>query len=170
MKTQPELLGHHFTEACLPERAVPYWKMAAEIAIRRSAHVEAIGHFRRGLDLLKKLPDSPERIQNELEMQMSLGNTVMTIEGHGAPEVKSTLDRAMELCRQVGETPHLFPVLHGLWVYYVAHADLSIAHQFAEQCPDLSQRLRDPVHHGVSSCARIQLPMARRIHLGANAF
>src|SRR5437870_1015903 len=41
-ETQPELVAHHYTEAGLTEKAVPYWHHAGQRAIERSAHVEAI--------------------------------------------------------------------------------------------------------------------------------
>jgi predicted ATPase len=37
------------------------------------------------------------------------------------------------LCTQLGETPHLFPVLRGLWILYTIRAQLRAASQFADQ-------------------------------------
>ena len=155
-ETQPELLGHHYTEAGNAERAIPYWQRAGDIAIRRSAHMVAVAHFTRGLELFKALPDNPKRAQQELDLQMALGNTLMTIRGYGAPGVKRALDRARELCRQVGETSQLFPVLHGLWIFYIAQGESQTSHEMAEQCLDLAQRLKDPAllmeaHHALGS-------------------
>ena len=42
-------------------------------AIQRSANVEAIAHLTKGLELLKTLPDTPERAQQELMLQIALG-------------------------------------------------------------------------------------------------
>src|SRR5262249_30030385 len=52
-ETQPELVAHHYTEAGLSEQAVRYWQHAGECAIQRSAHVEAISHLAKGLDVLQ---------------------------------------------------------------------------------------------------------------------
>src|SRR5205823_7881470 len=68
-ETQPELLAHHYTEAGLGAQAVDYWQRAGQRAIQRSAHVEAISHLTRGLEVLAALPDSAERIQHELVLQ-----------------------------------------------------------------------------------------------------
>ena len=43
----------------------------------------------------------------------------MATKGYAAPEVEHAYTRARELCQQVGETPQLFPVLLGLWRFYV---------------------------------------------------
>src|SRR5204863_1549585 len=44
-RTQPELLGHHFTEAGLTEKAIGYWLKAGQRSRERSAFCEAIGHL-----------------------------------------------------------------------------------------------------------------------------
>ena len=113
-ETQPELLAHHYTEAGLAQHAIPYWQQAGQRAAQRSAYVEAISHLSRGLALLTTLPDTPERAQHELRLQTTLGPVLIATRGQGAPEVQQAYARARELCQQVGETPHLFPVLDGL--------------------------------------------------------
>ena len=67
---QPECLGHHLTEAGLLDRAIPYWQKAAEVAVRRSANVEAVGHLKRALELLATLPENSETRQRELDLQI----------------------------------------------------------------------------------------------------
>src|SRR6185295_18655111 len=57
---QPELLAHHYTEAGLIEQAIPYWQKAGQRASGRSAYVEAVNHFTKGLELLKTLRDTPD--------------------------------------------------------------------------------------------------------------
>ena len=60
------------------------------------------------------------------------------------PKWASAYTRARELCEQVGETPQLFPVLYGLWVFYLARAELQTARELGEQTPRLAQRVQDP--------------------------
>jgi predicted ATPase len=67
-ETQPELLAQHYTEAGLMAQAIPYWQRAGQQALQRSAHLEAIGHLTRGLAILTTLPDTPERVQQELDL------------------------------------------------------------------------------------------------------
>src|SRR5439155_20993292 len=105
--TQPELLAQHYTEAGLMAQAIPYWQLAGQRAVERSANLEAIEHLTRGLDVLKTLPDTPERAQQELDLQTTLGPALMVTKGMGAPEVLHAYTRARELCQQVGETPQL---------------------------------------------------------------
>ena len=63
---------------------------------------------------LKQLPDGPERRRQELALETALGPPLMDTKGYAAPEVEQVYARARELCREVGETPQLAPVLWGL--------------------------------------------------------
>ena len=65
-EAHPELLAYHYTEAGLGAQAVPYWQRAGQHAFERSAMIEAVGHLTKGLELLKTLPETPERHRQEL--------------------------------------------------------------------------------------------------------
>jgi class 3 adenylate cyclase/predicted ATPase len=143
-ETQPELLAQHYTEAGLSAQAIPYWQRAGQRAIERSAHLEAMSHLTKGLEVLRTLPDTPERTQHELTLQLTLAVSLMATQGYSAPEVERVYARARELCEQVGETLQLFPVLHGLWRYYLVRADFQTGRQLAEQFLSLAQGAHDP--------------------------
>jgi predicted ATPase len=143
-EAQPELLAHHYTEAGLLTSAIPYWQQAGQKASQRSANIEAIAHLTKGLELLKTLPDTPERSQQELTLQTTLGPVLIATKGFAAPEVEKTYTRARELCRQVGETSQLFLVLRGLWTFYNTRAELQTAHELGEQFLSLAQGVQDP--------------------------
>jgi class 3 adenylate cyclase/predicted ATPase len=145
VETQPELLAHHYTEAGLPAPALPYWQRAGQRAVEGSANLEAIQHLTKGLKLLQTLPETPERAQHELTLQLALGAPLLMIKGHTAAEVEQTYTRAYELCQQVGDSPQRFAALVGLWRFYISQAKLRTAHEVAEQGFLLAQRMQDPV-------------------------
>jgi predicted ATPase/class 3 adenylate cyclase len=140
---QPELLAHHYTEAGLIEQAIPYWQQAGQKAVARSANVEAVAHLTRGLEVLKTLPDTPERVQQELTLQLVLSNALFAVKGYAAPDVEKAMTRARELCQQLGETPQLFPVLWRLVVFYFNRGEVRTAHELAEQMMRLAQSVQD---------------------------
>ena len=86
-ETQPELLAQHYTEASLSAQAIEYWQRAGQLASKRSAYVEACAHLTKGLEVLRTLPDTPERTQHELVLQITLGPALMASKGQGAPVV-----------------------------------------------------------------------------------
>jgi class 3 adenylate cyclase/predicted ATPase len=141
--TQPELLARHYTEAGFSAQAIPYWQQAGQRAVARSAHVEAISHLTKGLELLKTLPATPDRLPQELRLQLAF-TPLMATRGWGAPAVEKTYARARELCRQLGETPQLFPVLWGLYAFYHVRAEYKQERELAEQLLSLAQRVDDP--------------------------
>ena len=143
-ETQPELLAHHYTEAGVLAQAIPYWQRAGQRAIERSAHVEAISHLTKGLEVLTTLPDTPARAQHELTLHTALGVAVLATKGYAAPEVERVYARAREICRQVGDTPQLLPVLWGLWAFYEVRGELQTGLELAEQFSTLAQRCEDP--------------------------
>ena len=81
VERQPELLAHHLTAAGDTERAVDQWLKAGQHAAARSAHLEAIRHFERGLAALAALPEGPARDGREIELQLARGLSLFTAEG-----------------------------------------------------------------------------------------
>src|SRR6266511_416051 len=139
-------LARHFEQAGLREKAVNYLLQAGKRAGRLSANQEAIAHLTKGLALLESLPDTPERAQKELELQIALGNALMATKGYAAAEVEQTYNRAWQLCQQVyaGETSQIFPILYGRWVFYIIRGEHQTAYQLAQEFLHLAQRQQDP--------------------------
>lgn len=138
-QAEPQTVAHHYTEANLAEQAIPKWQIAGQTAVERSANAEAVSHFTKSLDLLETLPQSLERFQQELALQLALGTPLIAAKGFASPEVGKVYARARELCQRAGEVPELFPVLWGLWVFYTARSDHKVARELAEQCLRLAE-------------------------------
>jgi predicted ATPase/class 3 adenylate cyclase len=145
-ETQPEQLARHYTEAGLREQAIAYWQRAGERSIARSAYVEAINQLSTGLESLKILPETPERIAHELTLLMALGRALIATKGYAASEVGATYTRARALCQQGVQNPQLFPVLFGLWQFHVLQAELPLARELGEQLLALAQHLQDSAY------------------------
>jgi DNA-binding winged helix-turn-helix (wHTH) protein/predicted ATPase len=138
-------LALHFVRGRDTQRAVQYLRYAGENAWRRSAYQEAVTHLTQGLELLPNLPDAAERTQQELDLQMILGPSLMATKGHGDPDVEHAYTRARTLCQQIGETPQRFPVLWGLWRFYNVREALQTARELGEELLSLAQRENDPI-------------------------
>jgi predicted ATPase/class 3 adenylate cyclase len=141
---QPERVAHHYTEAGLLEAAIDYWRQAGQRAVEGSANVEAIRHLTKGLDLLPALPATPERSGQELGLRTLLGVALIATRGYGVAEVEQSFARARELCNELGETPQLFPVLEGLWLFYLVRSDPKNTPEIADQLFRLAERSGDP--------------------------
>jgi adenylate cyclase len=148
-----EELAHHYTEAGVTEKAVHYWHHAGQKAMERSAHVEAISHLRQGLELLKTLPETAERVQREVDMLIALGESLRATQGAGALEVGETYSRARHLCQHLDNPHQLFPVLRGLWNHYANRAELQTAQVLGEQLLSLAQQMGDAFMLLTAHCA-----------------
>ena len=124
-ETQPELLAHHYTEAGLREQAMPYWQQAGQRALQRSANLEAVSHMTRGLEVLGTLPETHERAQQELALQIILGAALRATKGSSAPEAERTYARACALCAAGGETPGAVP--GAVWVLVCTYGAGTVA-------------------------------------------
>jgi predicted ATPase len=126
-------LAHHFRRSDNVSKAVEYLGRAGQQALQRSAHADAISSLTAAIDLLQRLPDSPERIQRELLLQLALGPALISVAGWAAPEVERAYVRTRELCERLGDPPELFPALLGLWSVYYLRGELRKAYELAQQ-------------------------------------
>lgn len=145
VQENPELAAYHCTEAGDFTEAAKYWLQAGKSSIKRSTNTDAIVHLNRALDALKHLPESKSTSEIELSIQASLGLAHMLSNGYAAPEVEKAYGRAYSLCRNFGETSSIFPVLCGLWEYYVVRAEFDTAQKLASQQHKIAKLSSDHV-------------------------
>jgi class 3 adenylate cyclase len=70
--SQPELLGHHCSEAGMIPEAIEYYLLAAQRATAASNNAEKIAHIARGLTLVEQLPSSDQRTA-DFRVRLTLG-------------------------------------------------------------------------------------------------
>ncbi len=145
-------LAWHFQFGHDHLRTAVYRQHAADTARRRGAYAEAQEHFTLGLAALWQQPPGAERTEHEATLRIGLGAVVMAQRGWGAEEARLNYERALALCRELGDTPRLFPALWGLWLYYWGRGPMSAAHELAGDLVALANRsgdspLRLQAHH-----------------------
>ncbi len=128
-----------------PGRASDFLLIAAQNAQAIFANQEAIALARRGLALLAKMPETPERDRKELGLQVTLAFGFMCTLGYAAPETGANMDRARKLCQDSLDHASLCPVLWGLWAYYLCKGDMKSARTTAEQVLNIARALNDPI-------------------------
>ncbi len=141
-----EVLGYHYEKAGVAEKAVKYLHLAGQRAVQISANEEAIGYFNRALELLQSLPESQERDQQELRLQLALCVPLRWARGWAPPELGRASTRALELARQAGERPEALAALGSLHSYHMTRAEHRTAFDLAEQFLHLVHPDDDPGH------------------------
>ncbi len=141
---RPEQLAHHFTRAGLAAEALPYWQRAGQRAVQRSANVEAVHQLGRGLEALERIEAGPERDRQELGLRTLLGIALIATAGYSDREVLRNFARARKVCEALGDTPALFPVLLGLFRFYLVRSDREATARLVDQCLRLADRSEEP--------------------------
>jgi predicted ATPase len=139
-------LAMHFERGRAHSQAVRYRQQAATQALERYAYPEAISHLTRGLELLQRLPETVERTQHELDLQLALASALLATKGAAALEVEQAYARARTLGQQLDATPQLFSALQGLVLYYFNREVFATARALGAQLDRLAQRTADPTH------------------------
>jgi tetratricopeptide (TPR) repeat protein len=137
-------LAVHFERGRDDWRAVRYRQQAAENARRRWAYHEMIDHLTAGLERLQRLPDTPTRHRQELDLQLALAGALIVTKGQAVLDVGRAYTQAWELSQQVEEAPQQFAALRGLRRFYSSRAEHRKALELGEQLLSLAQRAHDP--------------------------
>lgn len=137
-------LARHFHEAHNVDKEIEYLRQSGERAIQMSAYQDAITHLTESLELLMTLPESRERSERELALQLGLGQAWRGPQGVG-PDVKSAFTRARQLCEELGEDHKLCQVLGQFSLLHFVKAEYQIARELGEEALRLAEQLNDPL-------------------------
>ncbi|NOT60110.1 MAG: AAA family ATPase [Acidobacteria bacterium] len=127
------------------ERAADSFLQAAGNAAQFNAHREAVQLAERGLAVLLKSPETPERDGRELGLQLTRGFSLMSVVSWAAPEAGTAFQRARQLCQRLGDDPRFFAVLNGATSHHVVRAEYEIALALSEQMLQLAEQAQNPV-------------------------
>ena len=164
---EPELLARHYAGAAQAEPAVKHWQRAAELAIGRSANLEAVAHCDQAAAQLRALPPSAERARAELEILLSKGEAVRSV-NYSAPEAELVYSRACELCEELGDRVRLVHALRGLWAFYYVAARWAEAVRVTDRLDVAAEGLEDPVALAVRDYAMGAMQLYRGEPAGAS--
>lgn len=155
-------VANHLTAAERLSQAVDWWKRAGDRAARRSALREAAGHYRRGLALFDRMPQSQDNRVRRLGILLALGPVLSALDGYGADSVGTLFHEAAEIADGLGSVPDRFAVHRGLWMYHQMSAQYPRAEDAGQALLDLAEDSGLDAHES----ARLEAHRA----LGATAF
>jgi class 3 adenylate cyclase/predicted ATPase len=138
--SEPEVIARHCEQGGMVAQAVRHYQRAGERATQRSANEEAIAHLRCALDLVATLPETRERHQLELLVQMAIGVPLFAARGSSHPEHQQVYARARELTSQIGESLELPRVLVGMADAYLVQGGLATAVEVATEALASAER------------------------------
>jgi DNA-binding SARP family transcriptional activator/predicted ATPase len=138
-----ERLSEHAIGAERWDKAEQYLLRSADRALQRSSHNLALSFLQKGLDILAKRPESPDRARVELEYQKLVGVAWMAAKGWGAREVLAAYERAEALCDELADESERFTALRGRAQYYMISGQPRAAQTISLRCAEMTKLMRD---------------------------
>ncbi|HEV8711981.1 MAG TPA: hypothetical protein VGX03_04030, partial [Candidatus Binatia bacterium] len=142
----PEVAGElavHFEQGRDYRRAVSYRQQAGEQALQQSAYQKALGHGWAGLALLVQLPAAAEHGHLELKLRQLVNVALAATRGYGDNDLEENLQRARQLCRELGDEAALVPVVVGLTRLHLFRANRAVTEELVKQENFLAERVHD---------------------------
>lgn len=143
VRSEPEIVAHHYTQAGQALPAARYWAAGALRALDRAAHVEALRHSAKGLELVGALADGSDRQRLELDLLILQGAAYRAAKGFAASEVERCFNQALVLSERLDDVARLIEVRRGLFSCFYARGALAVAREQGEHVVALGQRLDD---------------------------
>jgi len=125
-------LAAHYESAGVADEAILWYGRAAEAAQQLHANGEAVRLRGRALDLLRTLPETPERDARELEMLTAFPAPLLAVEGYASRRLDEVHRRASKLVHSLGVDP-VPPLLRSLALASLSADDFEAARRAGEQ-------------------------------------
>jgi tetratricopeptide (TPR) repeat protein len=140
----PALLGYHYAEGGQPVKAVNYLTVACKRSLEVFAMREAVDQAQRGLDTLARLPQTKDRDATEILLLSMLGKGLLALHGYADARVEENFTRALELSESLEESPEIFQILVGLWMYFFIGGESDDALMVAQRLVKLADADNSP--------------------------
>jgi DNA-binding SARP family transcriptional activator/tetratricopeptide (TPR) repeat protein len=142
-------LAEQYARGGRGERAVAYYRRAADVAAGRFAHAEAIRLHKEALSIIRTLPDGRARTRHELAVLEAMAAPLNARYGYASPELRTTLERTMSLAEALADRESMLTGLLGLCYSQFVQGDISAAHRTADRALTLVEpgsELGGPAH------------------------
>jgi hypothetical protein len=108
-------LAQQYARGGHPDRAVVYYRRAADIAAERFAHAEATRLHKAALGAVRTLPEGKARDACELGILEAMGAPINAEHGYASPELQRVIERSLVLAESLGRTDSTQRGLVALW-------------------------------------------------------
>jgi predicted ATPase len=112
-----------------------------------TGHREATPHASKGVELLRRLPETREWAEQELALQLIRAESSIVTAGYAASIAGQAYGRAAELTAQIGDRKQQFRVLDGYWTYHAVEGNVRRAYEVAQEMAALAAEIDSTDHH-----------------------
>jgi DNA-binding SARP family transcriptional activator/tetratricopeptide (TPR) repeat protein len=149
-------LAEQYARGGRPERAVAYYRRAADVAAGRFAHAEAIRLHREALSIVRNLPEGRDRDRQELAVLEAMATPLNARYGYSSPDLQQTLERSITLAESLGRRDSVLTGLVGLWTSRFVQGRTADGYQVAKRAlalVDPGSEQSGPAHFAVGGSA-----------------
>ncbi len=108
-------LAEQYARGGRSERAVAYYRRAADVAAGMFAYAEAIRLHKQALSLVRGLPEGTDRDRRELAVLEAMAAPLNARYGYSSRELQRTLERSIALAETLGLKDSVLTGLASLW-------------------------------------------------------
>jgi DNA-binding SARP family transcriptional activator len=149
-------LAEQYDRGGRQDRALIYFRQAAEVAEAVFANAEATRYYRRCLSLVAEMPAGLDRDTHELDLLELVSAPLNALYGYASPVLQSTLERSAALAESLERPSLLARILVGLFTVQIVQGHIALAHQTAGRVLQLAETepgLAGQAHFGFAGSA-----------------
>jgi class 3 adenylate cyclase len=139
----PEIIARHYEAAGSTSRAAEWFWRAGRDAMRRAGAREALVHLSRAIELIVGLPRSPERDEQEVEIQLARAAVHIGALGYADPAIEAAYSRVRELCAGLDDDDRVAEALAGLSIYSTNRGETDAGIGFADRVMAIARERDD---------------------------
>jgi DNA-binding SARP family transcriptional activator/tetratricopeptide (TPR) repeat protein len=162
-------LAEQYARGGRPDRAVAYYRRAADVAAARFAHAEAVRLDKEALSIVRDLPPGKDRDSQELAVLEGLAAPLNARYGYSSRELQQTLERSIELAGSLGRTSSRVSGMVALWGTQFVQGRTAEGYRTASRALELADpgsELSGVAHFGVGgSSISLGMPAEGLRHL-----
>jgi len=149
-------LAEQYARGGRPERAVAYYRRAADVAAGRFAHAEEIRLHKQALSIVRDLPEGRDRDRQELAVLEAMAAPLNARYGYSSAELQQALERSIVLAESLGHKDSTLAGLVALWASRFVQGRTADSYQTATRAltlVDPGSELSGPAHFAVGGPA-----------------
>ncbi|WP_207933995.1 AAA family ATPase [Actinomadura sp. KC06] len=124
-------LAEQYARGGRPDRALAYYRRAAEVAAGLFAHTESIRLHREALSIVRAMPAGRDRDTKELEVLQAAAAPINAKYGYASPNLQETLERSVVLAESLGHNDSKLAGLVALWASRFVQGRTAEGYRFA---------------------------------------
>lgn len=129
-------MAEQYEQGDVPERALHYYRRAAEMAVATFAHSESIRFYRKARSLVSSLPGGRNRDALELGILQDAIPSINAAHGYSSPQLREAAERCLDLAESLGRADEAMDSAIALWASTFVRGEVADSHRIITRVLD----------------------------------